>query len=490
MLINKLVNNVEEEKLARHPVNKILSQIPKVDRLIEQEPIQKLIQQYPRNLVIELLRDILADMRAELIGMADKGLASAATVQKVIIERVIAKLSMALKPKMRHVINAAGIILNTGLGRAPLSQQAQQALLEASKGFSSIEIDLATGSRGNRHFVVEDLLTKLTGAEAAVVVNNNAAATLLILNTLAFKQEVIVSRGELITIGGSFRLPDIMKKSGAIMREVGTTNQTNAWEYEEAINEDTGLLLKVHTSNYKIVGFVSETSLGELVAIGNKFQVPVFHDLGSGSLFDLSLLGLPKEPVVSESIKAGADIVSFSGDKLLGGPQAGIIAGKKEYIDEIKKNQLTRALRCGKLTYAALEATLRLYFDKEELLKSLPGLRFMLRDSAELEKKAERLKIGLQKILMNRGETAIENGFTEVGGGSLATESLPTLLVSLQITQLSPDDLGKRLRLSDPPIISRIVNDKIVFDIRTLFDNELKLIHIAVEKILQDLSHG
>lgn len=465
---------------------KIFSQFPGVDKLLETEQVLKLIEQYPRDLVVEHIRNHLDQLRKVISQKDEKSLENYSLNQKEIINVVQKKLIYSLKPKLRRVINAAGIILNTGLGRALLSKQAQQALINITSGFSSVEIDLPSGSRGNRHDLVEDLLIKLTGAEAAAVVNNNAAATFLILNTLANQKEAIVSRGELITIGGSFRIPDIMEKSGAIMHEIGTTNHTKYWEYEAAINDNTGLLLKVHTSNYKIIGFVSETSLEELIEIGKKYHLPVMHDLGSGMLFDLSQYGLPKEPVVSESIKQGADVVCFSGDKLLGGPQAGIIVGKKKYIEQIKKNQLARALRCGKLTFAALEATLRLYFDKEKLVKSHPALKFMLRTEAELEKKAIELKNGLNEILSNRGEAQIEKGFSEIGGGSLATESLTTILVNMTIEKFSTEELGKKLRLSDPPIITRIVNDRIVFDLRTLFDDEIEKIIAAVDKLIQD----
>jgi len=470
----------------RNLKNQLFSQLPKVDKLLQEEKIQELIKIYSRNLVVEYIREHLDMLRKQISEMDVTQLKNLYQQPSEIIEIIYRRLEQSLRPKLRRVINAAGIILNTGLGRAPLSPQAQQALLEVSKGFSSVEIDLLTGKRGNRNNLVEDLLIKLTGAEAAAVVNNNAAATLLTLNTLSNQKEAIVSRGELITIGGSFRIPDIMQRSGAIMREIGTTNHTKAWEYENAINENSGLLLKIHTSNYKIVGFTSETSLVELVEIGRKYHLPVMHDLGSGMLFDLSQYGLPKEPVVSESINVGVDVVTFSGDKLLGGPQAGIIVGKKKYIDEIKSNQLSRALRCGKLTFAALEATLRLYFDQEKLLQSHPALRFMLRTDSQLHKVAQRLYRDLKKAVASQGEVGLEKGVSEVGGGSLATESLVTRLVSLKICKFSTEELGKKLRQNDPPIITRILHDSVVFDVRTLFEDERKIIINAVERIISE----
>ncbi|UCE06977.1 MAG: L-seryl-tRNA(Sec) selenium transferase [bacterium] len=428
----------------------------------------------------------LDKFRSQINELSDEQLSTFEVNHKYMIRQIWQQVKSALKPKVRRIINATGIVLHTGLGRAPLSKQAQQALIEVSEGFSSVEIELDSGKRGDRHKLVEDLLIRLTGAEAAAVVNNNAAATLLTLNTLAQGKQAIVSRGELITIGGSFRIPEIMKKSGAKMVEVGTTNQTELWEYEQEINEQTGLLLKVHTSNYRIIGFVSQVTLDELVKLGSKRHVPVMHDLGSGMLFDLSRYGLPKEPVVSESIRLGADVVTFSGDKLLGGPQAGIIVGKKKYIDQIKKNQLARALRCGKLTFAALEATLRLFLDKEKLLEYHPVLRCMLRKESEIEQKAIELNDKLSQIIGDRGEVDIEKGLSEVGGGSLATESLPTRLLLLKLNKCSPEGLARQLRLGDPPIITRIVNNKVAFDLRTIGEDELELMGQAVSKIFNE----
>ncbi len=462
----------------------MLSQVPQVDKLLQTAEIEALLAEYPRELIIDHIRKYLDKLRREIQQMPEAELAGFRLERDELIQRICQELQFALRPKLRRVINATGIVLHTGLGRAPLPKPAQQALIEVSEGFSSIEIDLDSGKRGNRHLLVEDLLIKLTGAEAAAVVNNNAAATLLALNTLAFGKGTIVSRGELITIGGSYRIPEIMKKSGTQMVEVGTTNHTDLWEYEQAINEQTGLLLKVHTSNYRIIGFVSEVPLAELVQLGHKHQLPVMHDLGSGMLFDLSRYGLPKEPVVSESIRLGADVVTFSGDKLLGGPQAGILVGKKKYIEAIKKNQLSRALRCGKLTFAALEATLRLFLDKEKLLEHHPVLKFMLRTEAELEQQAIALKDRLEQIIGDRGELAIAEGLSEVGGGSLATESLPTRLVLLQMNQYAPATLARKLRLSDPPIIPRIVNDRVALDQRTIRPDEIELIVQAVAAIV------
>jgi len=467
-------------------LNKIFARLPQVDKLLQATEIQKLLLQYPRDLIVDQIRVGLDSYRAHLSQLDEKELSSVKVDADEIIGSISRQIKTALKPKVRRVINATGIVLHTGLGRAPLSKPAQQALIEASEGFTSVEIELESGKRGDRHRLVEDLLKRLTGAEAAAVVNNNAAATLLTVNTLANGKEAIVSRGELITIGGSFRIPEILKKSGATMVEVGTTNHTDLWEYEQAITDNTGLLLKVHTSNYKIVGFVSEVSLTELVALGKKYCLPVMHDLGSGMLFDLSRYGLPKEPVVSESLASGADVVTFSGDKLLGGPQAGIIVGKKKYIDRIKKNQLARPLRCGKLTFAALEATLRLFLDRDKLFEYHPVLKLMLMPEAEIEEKAIKLSRSLTQRIGDRGEVSVEKGLAEVGGGSLATESLPTRLVLLQLIRCSPEALAKSFRLNDPPIVPRIVNNKVAFDMRTVRDDEIDFILEAVSSILTE----
>lgn len=467
-------------------INEMLRLLPKVDWLMSLSDFQVLCEQYSRELVLSHIRRHLDGLRNDILkqklSLPDRKRINRNDLAREILERT----KYSIQPNVKPVINAGGIILNTGLGRAVLSQDARNALMRVAEGFSSIEIDLKSGKRGNRHDLVEQYLIDLTGAEAAAVVNNNAAATLLALNTLAQNREVIISRGELVTIGGSFRIPEVMKRSGAIMREVGTTNHTKLFDYERAISEDTALLLKVHTSNYKIIGFTSETPLEDLVALGQKYNLPVMHDLGSGSLLDLSQFGLPREPVVGESIRTGADIVTFSGDKLLGGPQAGIIVGKKRFIQAIKENQLARALRCGKLTFAALEATLRLYFDRERLIREHPVLRMMTKSDREISRAAVRLRNGLNKIVHSRGEVIIEKGLSEVGGGSLATESLPTKLVCMKLISMSAEKFSQKLRLSNPPVITRIVNDYVAFDVRTVLDNELKQIVEVVAKILNE----
>ncbi len=457
-----------------------LAKLPKIDRLVADPVFSDLLSTHPRTLVLDLIREELDIFRQDIIAGYTPGDFDSTRL----IERIHEHVERRVKPALTRCINAAGIILHTGLGRAPLSEAAQHALMEVSENFSTLEIDIDSGTRGDRHRLVENLLIRLTGAEAAAVVNNNAAATLLALNTLAFGREVIVSRGELITIGGAFRIPDIMKKSGAKMVEVGTTNQTWYQDYQEAIHGDTALLLKVHTSNYRLKGFVADVSLADLVKLGHQRQLPVIHDLGSGSLIDLSRYGLPKEPVVGESIAAGADLVMFSGDKLLGGPQSGIIVGRKHYVEMIRKNQLARALRCGKLTFAALEATLRLFMNEEKLSETHPVIRLLTTPLADIAKRARTLSRKLKPYIENQGKVGIEKGNTEIGGGSLATETLSTFLIRIRLHSMNEKDLAKRLRFSDPPIISRISNDSVVLDMRTVRNDELNMIVNAFKKIL------
>jgi L-seryl-tRNA(Ser) seleniumtransferase len=333
-----------------------------------------------------------------------------------------------------------------------------------------LEYDLAAGKRGRREEMIQQLLMELTGAEAATVVNNNAAAVLLGLNTFAQGREVIVSRGELIEIGGAFRIPEVMVKSGAILKEVGSTNRTHPADYENAINDKTSLLLKVHASNYKVVGFTSEVTLDELVAIGKKHKVPVMEDLGSGALIDLSRYGLPKEPIVAERIRAGADVVTFSGDKILGGPQAGLMVGRRDWIDRISKNHLQRALRCGKLTLAALEATLRLYRQSPDITQAIPTLRAFTRSVDEIREFGAAVLPKLQAALGDGFHLTLEDSTAQIGSGALPTEELPTVVIAIEQSKLSAVKIAKKFRDAHPPIIGRIKDDRFLLDLRTIFD--------------------
>ncbi|HEX2931609.1 MAG TPA: L-seryl-tRNA(Sec) selenium transferase, partial [Candidatus Binatia bacterium] len=351
------------------------------------------------------------------------------------------------------------------------SRAAIEAMSAVADQPVNLEYDLAAGRRGKREETLEMLLTELTGAEAATVVNNNAAAVLLALNTLAQGKEVIVSRGELIEIGGSFRIPEIMAKSGAVLKEVGSTNRTHAADYENAINETTALLLKVHTSNYKVVGFTAEVTLEELVAIGKKHKLPVMEDLGSGALIDLSKYGLPKEPIVAERIHAGADVVTFSGDKILGGPQAGLLVGKKDLIGKMSKNHLQRALRCGKLTLAALEATLRRYRQSPNIVDEIPTLKAFTRPIQEIRALGEELLPRLQSVLGKEFQIELQDSTAQIGSGALPTEELPTAVLSLRHKNLSANAIAEKFRRANPPIIGRIKDNHFLLDLRCIFDS-------------------
>jgi L-seryl-tRNA(Ser) seleniumtransferase len=380
------------------------------------------------------------------------------------------------------VINATGVVIHTNLGRSPLHPSALRHLVEISKAYSNLEYDLDRGDRGTRYAHVEEILCRLSGAESAMAVNNNAGAVLLVLNTLAEGREVVVSRGELVEIGGAFRIPDVMKRSGALLKEVGTTNRTHLTDYLKAIGPQTALLLKVHTSNFRVLGFTSEVPLQELVQLGKEQRLPVMEDLGSGCLVDLTKYGLEKEPTVQEVIKTGVDLVTFSGDKLLGGPQAGIILGKKGVIDLIKTNPLTRALRIDKLTLAALESTLLVYLDERKAMEEIPTLRMLAVGQDRLRQRGRRLLRRLAR--MDKIEAVMREDVSQVGGGSLPLQALPTMVIAIKPCSLSVNDLEKRLREGSPPIISRIHKEELVLDLRTIFDEEIPLVEEGIGKAL------
>ena len=354
----------------------------------------------------------------------------------------------------------------------PLLKEAVDALLTAASGYCSLELDLTTGGRGSRHTLCESLICRLTGAEAALVVNNNAAAVLLLLDTFCKGGEAIVSRGELVEIGGSFRIPEVMAKSGAVLRDVGATNRTHLRDYEQAIDERTRALLRVHTSNYRIVGFHAAVSAEELVALGRRHDLPVFEDVGSGSLTDFSSVGLPNEPTVQSLIAAGVDVVTFSGDKVLGGPQAGILAGRADMIARMKSNQLTRALRCDKLTLAALEATLSLYLDKETALREVPTVRRMTMSADLLHARAETLRALLEKELGPLAGCSLKSDFSRVGGGAFPEQGMPTTLIAIKPAGISAAQLKKRLLRTDPPLIGRLEDPYFQLDPRTLEEED------------------
>jgi L-seryl-tRNA(Ser) seleniumtransferase len=447
----------------------LLRGIPSVDRLLKHPRCEILLTRYNRDYVTEKCREVIDQLRAAI--RQGTGEVSG---DHTLIDRVESLIASESRPGHIRVINATGTILHTNLGRALLAPEAVEAMIAVSSYPVNLEYDLAAGKRGRREETLQNLLVDLTGAEAATVVNNNAAAVLLALNTLAQGKEVIVSRGELIEIGGAFRIPEIMAKSGALLKEVGSTNRTHPADYENAINENTALLLKVHTSNYKVVGFTAEVTLEELVGIGRQRKLPVMEDLGSGALIDLSRYGLPREPVVAERIGAGADIVTFSGDKILGGPQAGLMVGKRDLIGRVNKNHLQRALRCGKLTLAALEATLRLYRQSPDIIHAIPTLRAFTRSLNDIRATAEAGAARLSEALGDKFRIHIEASTSQIGSGALPTEELPTFAIVIRHESLSANAIGAKFRRAAPPIIGRIKDERFLLDARTIFDpNEL-----------------
>jgi L-seryl-tRNA(Ser) seleniumtransferase len=446
----------------------LLRELPSVDRLLKHPHSVALLSRFNRDYVTRKYREILDELRASI--REGKVIKAEALREESILARVELQMRSEGKPALSRVINATGTVLHTNLGRALLPQAAIEAIGRVGSYPVNLEYDLSEGGRGKREQAIEQLLLDLTGAEAATGVNNNAAAVLLGLNTVADGKEVVVSRGELIEIGGSFRIPEIMAKSGAILKEVGSTNRTHPEDYEKAINKKTALLLKVHTSNYKIIGFSSEVELAQLIAIGKKHKIPVMEDLGSGALIDLSRYGLPKEPVVAERVALGADIITFSGDKILGGPQAGLLVGKKSWISRMNKNPLKRALRCGKLTLAALEATLRLYQQSADTADVIPTLKAFTRPLREIEVMGERLLLDLQKALGEGFRLSLEDSTSQIGSGALPTEEIPTKVIAIENSGIGAERIAQRFREATPPILGRIRDNRFLLDLRTIFD--------------------
>ncbi len=463
---------------------KSLRLLPPVDEVLRDVRVSKLLAEgHPRSIVLDSVRAVLAEERQNILsGVAPDGkINKKEEFLDLIVLRSLADVQRSSRSNLRRVINATGVVLHTNLGRSVLSRRARQAIIEVTSGYSNLELDLDTGLRGSRYAPLEPLLTRLTGAQAALVVNNNAAAVLLALSTLARGRESIVSRGQLVEIGGSFRIPEVMEQSGARLVEVGTTNKTHPDDYRRAVNENTALLLHVHTSNYRIVGFTSETTVAEMVSIGREYSLPVMSDLGSGFLVDLSSYGLPPEPTVQEVVGAGPDIVTFSGDKLLGGPQAGIIVGKRHLIELMKKNPLNRAVRIGKMTVAALEATLREYLDEEKrVAREVPTLKMLTRTQSELEQKVSELAGCLIDALGNKAEVKVERSVSAVGGGAMPTAALPTPVAVVRPREISAGELQAILRQGEPAVMGRVQEDKLLLDVRTICDTEF---HSLVEAL-------
>jgi L-seryl-tRNA(Ser) seleniumtransferase len=462
----------------------LLRQIPSVDEVLHEPVVQRILKTHPRWLVVEAVRETLDECRQQLLTLVRQGAAASPPDLSTLLGQIPFKVLQRARPSLRRVINATGVILHTNLGRAPLSPEAQARVQEIARHYSTLEFDLERGSRGSRQLHVERLLTRLTGAEAALTVNNNAAAVLLGINTIAEGREVIVSRGELVEIGDSFRIPDVMRKAGGILHEVGTTNRTHLRDYEEAIGEATALLLKVHASNFHIVGFTSQVSLAELVTLGRRRGVPVMMDMGSGALTDLTPFGLKGEPTAREAVQTGADLITFSGDKLLGGPQAGICVGQRGVIERLRKNPLARAVRIDKLSLAALEGTLRAYLEGEQGLAAIPTLAMITAPLEQVRQRAERVREALQAVAHPSIQVATEAQRSEVGGGALPTEQLPTYCVSLRSPRVPPHRLEAALRGTDPAVVGRIKEDKVLLDLRTVTDGEVGLLIAAVGPVL------
>jgi L-seryl-tRNA(Ser) seleniumtransferase len=455
--------------------------IPAVDRLLENLMKNDKTPSYPRGLILTAINEILDEIRLKIEGDSVKDLTELGIDS--ISGRIVKRLEAMARPSLRHVINATGIVIHTNLGRSVLPGRVLERITSIGGGYSNLEYDLEEGKRGSRHSHVEGILKELTGAEAAMVVNNNAAAVLIALETLARGSEVVVSRGELVEIGGSFRIPDVMKKSGARMVEVGTTNKTHLKDYEEAIGPDTVLLLKVHRSNFHIIGFTEEVETSQLAELGRRHNLPLMEDLGSGCMVDLSEYGLAKETTVREALDQGADIVTFSGDKLLGGPQAGIIIGRKDLIDTIKKNQLARALRIDKLTLAALEETIKIYRDEKTAIKEIPTLRMISQDYDSLKRKAGRLARMIGKLDKKVFSVDQINGVSKVGGGALPLMELPTRLLRLIPAGKSARFIDEWLKSRETPIIIRVEKDSILMDVRTISDDELKTVARTIKEL-------
>ena len=461
-----------------------LRRIPAIEQLLSSDPFLRMQEDYSRDLITEALRIVTAEIRGKILDGNEIGElpdeAAYAALVRVELESLTA-------PALRPIVNATGTITHTNLGRSLLSASASESLTQAAANYVNLEYDLNTGERGHRDRLTEPLLQRLTGCEASTIVNNNAAAVLLTLNTLARGKEVIVSRGELIEIGGAFRIPDVMEASGAILREVGTTNRTHLRDYKDAINENTALMLKVHPSNYKVVGFASTPTMEELTELGQQHGIPTMEDLGSGSLIDLTRYGLPYEPVVRERINAGIDVVTFSGDKLLGGSQAGIIVGRLEIIEKIRKNPLMRALRVGKLTIAALEATLRLYLNEKELTQKLPMLQRYTRPLDELRENAEKLANHLQQIFRDTIQVTVEESTAQIGSGSLPVDTLSSLAICLNSPRISAETIAAHFRAQPIPVIGRVQDERFRLDVRTVVGKELVWIADAAKGVMEKL---
>jgi L-seryl-tRNA(Ser) seleniumtransferase len=453
----------------------LLRTLPAIDRLLGSRILSKLEETQPHLLILEAAQKVVDDLRRQLL---DEQAPLPDLETEAVAELVAVRVALMAKPSLRKVINVTGTLLHTNLGRAPLCNEALQAIKNVAQGYSNLEYDLEAGKRGKRFTHVEDLICKLTGGEAATVVNNNAGAVMLALAALAGGQSAIVSRGELIEIGGSFRIPEVMQRSGSTLVEIGATNRTHLKDYQQAINPQTALLMKVHTSNYRVEGFTKSVSETELAELAHEHGLPFVIDLGSGSLVNFAALGLPDEPTAFDAIANGADIITFSGDKLLGGPQAGLIAGRRELITQIRQNPLKRALRLDKMTLAALAEVLKLYRHPESLTERLPTLRQLTRPLADIEAMARRLEKPLGAAVSSGYKVSIVPGFSQIGSGALPIETLPTSCLQLSPTKAGDEalrGLARTLRQLPVPIVGRLHNGTLLLDLRCLEDENLLL---------------
>lgn len=462
--------------------NMLYRSIPKVDVLLENSDIVTLIENHHRDVVVDVIREEIDKLRNFIKENDDVNLIE--TKINNLIENIKISTEKVYSYNIKKVINGTGTILHTNLGRAIISKKHADYLSEVVTSYSNLEYNLEEGKRGERYSHFEKLICKITGAEAAMAVNNNAAAVMLVLSSMAAEREVIVSRGELVEVGGKFRIPDVMKSSNAHLVEIGTTNKTHLEDYEDAISENTGAFLKVHTSNFKILGFTESVSIEELCKLGREKDIPVIEDIGSGVLIDLSEYGLEYEPTVQDSIKAGVDVVSFSGDKLLGGPQAGIIVGKKKYIDKMKKNPLTRAFRIDKFTATILEMIFHEYLNEEDAIKNIPVLSLITKDLKEIEKNTNDLFNKIEK-LKDVADINVEDTLSQIGGGSLPAERIKSKSVTIMPKNISTQSLEAKLRAGKNPVVGRISEEKLILDMRTVLEDEIDILAQKLIDILK-----
>ncbi|KHF40495.1 selenocysteine synthase [Halalkalibacter okhensis] len=461
-------------------MHQLLRQIPAIHELQQDQRFVQLLEtsHVSKAKLTEWLQEAVAHVRKELLAGECSDENDPSRISNTIFQRLIERLSYHSTYKLRRVINGTGTVLHTNLGRARLSDRAIKQVMETAYSYSNLEYNLSEGKRGSRHELIEELVKEMTGAEAAMVVNNNAAAVYLVLKAFANGKNVIVSRGELVEIGGSFRVSSIMEESGAELIEVGTTNKTHFYDYENALTEDTAMIMKVHTSNFKIIGFTKEVSIAELQPLAQRHNVLLYEDLGSGALYDLRKDGIGDEPTVSEALKKGADLVTFSGDKLLGGPQAGIIAGKKKWIDRLKKHQLARVLRVDKMTLAALEATLKEYANEETVRETIPTLKAVLLTKEEIQSRIETFLHDLSPSWHRK----IKHDVSQVGGGTMPEVTLDTSLLLLSNSNYTAQSLHNQLRQKEPAVVTRIIDDQIALDFRTIEEHEFADLHRCLKE--------